>query len=86
MIHLTFMMVCRGYRGVNASRTIEQAVIIIDLARQLFRRHSDSRSHGIRLDQVRQRFLSIIGPDGSTSSIEVSFFYFSVVFSGRANT
>jgi hypothetical protein len=68
MCHLTFMMVIRGYRGVNASRTLEQAVIIIDLARQLVRRHPHMKLAGLRVEQVRQRFLSIVSADGSWSS------------------
>jgi hypothetical protein len=71
MAHLAFMFVICGYRGVNASRTLEQAMIILDLARQLIRCHPDLKALGMRFAQVRARYMSIVGPDDSERSLEI---------------
>ena len=89
MSHLAFMMVIQGYRGCNASRTVEQAIIIVDLGRQLVVRHPDLRAQGMRIDQSRARYLSIKKTNNTISSLEckcgdgnvsVSLIFLSFVF------
>ncbi len=80
MSHLAFMMVIQGYRGCNASRTVEQAIIIVDLGRQLVVRHPDLRAQGMRIDQSRARYLSIKKTNNTISSLEVRFITYFIIF------
>ncbi len=71
MAHLAFMMVIRGYRSVNASRTLEQSMIVVDLANQLAPMHPMIKELGMRIEPARARRIAISSPtEGWTSTLE----------------
>jgi hypothetical protein len=68
MTALSFMFVIPGFRGVVGSRTLEQALIIPDLAKQLISRHPDFQGMGLEVRDMRARYFSI-GPASDKSDI-----------------
>ncbi len=75
MICIAYMFVISGFRGAVASRTLEQAKIIVKTVQQLVKRHPWFKQHGFRVGQMRATYVSIIGPDDTERSIEgITFF------------
>lgn len=70
MICIAYMFVISGFRGAVASRTLEQAKIIVKTVQQLVKRHPWFKEHGFRVGQMRATYVSIIGPDETERSIE----------------